>query len=352
MDRVAVAMSGGVDSAVAAALTIGQGHEAIGLTAKLLPTGWGAARGCCDVDVAREVCRRLGIEYHVVDLSADFLRHVVEYFVATYASGLTPNPCVPCNRLVKFGSLLEAAAALGCRVLVTGHYVRRQRRDSRWGLRRACDLSKDQSYMLLSLSQQQLRRASFPLAELRKQQVIEEARRRGLPVLLRESQDLCFVSSDYRDFLAERITVQPGPILDTEGRKLGQHQGLPFYTVGQRRGLRIGGGRKLYVLAHDVKRNALIVGTAEQLCRREFEVVDVNWVSIPQPEPGTALACRIMVRYRGRFLSGEVTVLAGHRCRVSAEPHTQAIAPGQYAAFYDDEGWLLGGGRIALPPVP
>lgn len=345
-------MSGGVDSAVAAARITEEGHEVIGLTARLLPAGWGAARGCCDVDVASETCRRLGIEHHVVDLSADFLRHVVEYFISAYASGLTPNPCIPCNRLVKFGSLLDAARSLGCEMLATGHYVRRQRRDGRWGLRRAADLSKDQSYMLVSLSQQQISRALFPLAELKKQQVVEEARRRALPILLRESQDLCFVSGDYREFLAEHIRVEPGAILDTEGRVLGQHRGLPFYTVGQRRGLRIGGGPKLYVLAHDTKRNALIVGTAEQLCRREFEVEDVNWVSIPPPQAGATLACRVMVRYRGRLIAGEVTASASGRCQVRTEPHTQAIAPGQAAAFYDKDGWLLGGGRIAAPATP
>lgn len=352
MAKVAVAMSGGVDSAVAAARIVDEGHEAIGLTATLLPTGWGAARGCCDVDVAGETCRRLGIEHHVVDLSADFLRDVVEYFVAAYASGLTPNPCIPCNRLVKFGILLDAAASLGCETLATGHYVRRQRRDDGWGLRRAADVAKDQSYMLLGLSQQQIARALFPLAEVRKEQVVEEARRRGLPVLLRESQDLCFVSGDYRDFLAERIKFEPGPILDTEGRELGWHRGLPFYTVGQRRGLRLGGGPKLYVFAHDTARNALIVGTAEQLCRREFEAEDVNWVSISPPRPGTTLACRVMVRYRGRLIAGEVTAMAGRRCRVRTEPHAQAVAPGQYAAFYDTDDWLLGGGQIAPPLLP
>lgn len=342
-------MSGGVDSAVAAARIIDEGHEAVGLTARLLPAGWGATRGCCDADVASETCRRLGIEHHVVDLSADFLRHVVEYFVGAYASGLTPNPCIPCNRLVKFGALFEAATGLSCKMLATGHYVRRQRRDGRWGLRRAADLSKDQSYMLVGLSQQQIARAMFPLAEVRKEQVVEEARRRGLPILLRESQDLCFVSGDYRDFLTERIKAEPGPILDPEGNEVGHHRGLPFYTVGQRRGLRIGGGPKLYVLARDTARNALIVGTAEHLCRREFEVEDVNWVSIPPPKPGTTLACRVMVRYRGRLIAGEVTAVAGRRCRVRTEPHTQAVAPGQYAAFYDRDGWLLGGGQIAAP---
>jgi len=345
-------MSGGVDSAVAAARILDEGHEVIGLTAQLLPPGWGAARGCCDVDVARETCRRLGIKHHVVDLSADFLQHVVRYFVEAYAGGLTPNPCIPCNRLVKFGALLEAAERLGCQALATGHYVRRQRRHRRWGLRRAADFSKDQSYMLLGLSQRQIARALFPLAEARKEEVLAEARRRGLPVLVRESQDLCFVPGDYRDFLAERIPVAPGPILDTEGRELGQHRGLPFFTVGQRRGLRIGGGPKLYVLAHDTKRNALIVGTAEQLCRREFEVEEVNWISIAPPDADRTIPCRVMVRYRGRLIAAEVTTQPGGRCRVKTGPHNQAVAPGQAAAFYDDDGWLLGGGRIAPPPLP
>lgn len=349
MKRIAVALSGGVDSAVAAARLVDEGHNVIGLTARLLPPDWQGGHGCCDLDLARETCRCLGIEHHVVDVSSQFLEQVVEYFVRGYAEGLTPNPCLPCNRFIKFGLLLQAATRLGCDALATGHYAIRARRGERWGVRRGTDLDKEQSYMLLGLTQTQLSRALFPLGTSTKSDVVQEATRRGLPALLRESQDVCFVDGDYGPFLAARIHVEPGPILDTAGRTLGTHRGLIFYTVGQRRGLGIGAGQRLFVLAKDPARNALIVGRRAELCRREFEVLDVNWVSIDCVPPGRALSCLVMVRYRGALIPATVRMLEGGRCAVTAAPHDQAIAPGQGAAFYDEEGWLLGGGYIAGP---
>jgi tRNA-specific 2-thiouridylase len=347
--RIAVALSGGVDSAVAAARLRDEGRELVGLTAKLLPEDWPEARGCCDETVAAEVCRRLGIEHHVVDLAEEFREAIVGYFVNGYGAGLTPNPCLPCNRLIKFGALLDAARALGCEAMGTGHYARTGRRGGRIGVRRGADEDKDQSYMLLGLSQEQLVGAAFPLGESRKAEVEEEARRRKLPALHRESQDICFVSGDYREFLARYLDAAPGPILDGDGREVGVHRGLAYYTVGQRRGLESGKeGRRTYVIAKEPGRNALIVGARAELCRREFEVEGVNWVSMEPPRVGEEVRCLVMVRYRGRLVAGAVKVEEGGRCVVRVVEHDQAVAPGQGAAFYDEEGWLLGGGVIAM----
>lgn len=353
MVKIATALSGGVDSAVVAARLLAEGHDVVGLTARLLPTDPAQGKVCCNELMAAEICRLLGISHHVVDLSQRFAEEVIGDFVRGYAAGLTPNPCLVCNAKVKFGALLDAAIDLGCDALATGHYAVREQRGERWGIRHGADTSKEQSYVLLDLTQAQLGRARLPLGDSLKCEVLQEARRLRLPLVAGESQDVCFIPPgiDYGEYLAQRLWVAPGPILDPTGRHLGRHRGLIFYTVGQRRGLGLGGGPRLYVLAKDPERNALIVGTQKELCRREFNVEKVNWISVAPPGEGEVVDCHVMVRYRGRLLKGQITVLAGRRCRVQVELHTQAIAPGQGAAFYDDEGWLLGGGRIALDPV-
>jgi len=369
---VAVALSGGVDSAVAAALLCRDGRRVIGLTGRLLPRHhphWN--RGCCDTDAAASLCRQLGIEHHVLDLSADFDEHVVCPFVRGYGSGLTPNPCIPCNRYVKFGPLLARAVEMGCDTLATGHYAVVEPRAERRGLRRGLDREKDQSYMLLALSQEQLARTLLPLGAMHKSEVRALADEWTLSRAHRESQDVCFAGGDVAGFLTRRLGASVGPIVDTEGHCLGRHKGLHLYTVGQRRGLGIGGTPAgLYVLAKDPATNALIVGTRDQLCVTEFRVTDMNWVSIPPPLPAVgqpsrlpstpsqagrlrhregaeSLACLVELRYRGTPLEATVTPLAEGDCTVRVSRHDQAVAPGQAAAFYDTEGWLLGGGTIA-----
>ena len=386
---IAVALSGGVDSAVAAALLCREGRRVIGLTGRLLPRHhphW--SRGCCDTDAAASLCRQLGIEHRIVDLSADFDEHVVRPFVSGYGSGLTPNPCIPCNRDVKFGPLLARALEMGCEKLATGHYAVVERRGERWGLRRGLDREKDQSYMLLALSQEQLARALLPLGAMHKPQVRALADEWSLSCTHRESQDVCFAGGDVAGFLTRRLGASLGPIVDTEGHCLGRHKGLHLYTVGQRRGLGIGGTTAgLYVLAKDPSTNALIVGTREQLCVTEFRVTDVNWVSMPPPPPTVGqpsplppepshagrprhgegalpqagrprhgegappVSCLVELRYRGTPLEAAVTPLPDGDCAVRVCPHEQAVAPGQAAALYDTEGWLLGGGTIAATPL-
>lgn len=350
MARIAAALSGGVDSAVAAARLVEAGEEVVGLTARLVETTARTADPAGHEVPAAEVCRRLGIEHHVVDLRAQFRTHVLEYFIRSYAEGLTPNPCLACNRLVKFGALLEAALDLGCEALATGHYALRAPRATQWGIRRSADAGKDQSYMLALLTPRQVSRARFPLGESLKRDVLREAHERGLPVLVRDSQDLCFLPArtDYGQYLAEVLPTHPGPILDSSGHRLGVHRGLIFYTVGQRRGLGLRGGRRLHVLAKDPEGNALVVGEREELCRLAFDVEAVNWVSIEPPRIGQTLDCLVMVRYRGGLIPGEVSLDEGGRCHVRVSPHDQAVAPGQGAVFYDGAGWLLGGGSIAL----
>jgi len=344
----AVALSGGVDSAVTAAILAERGSPVVGLTAVLLPPHWpGGERGCCDVGVAAELCRRLGIEHHVVDLSAAFADRIVAPFVSGYGAGLTPNPCVPCNREIKFGLLREKARELGCEFVATGHYARIGEQRGRLGVRRALDATKDQSYMLAALTQAHLRGVELPLGGLAKDDVLRYAAERGLPCLNRESQDLCFLTQGAPSFLASRLALSEGPIEDLSGAEIGRHDGLPLYTVGQRRGIGIGGGEALYVITKDVARNALIVGPRAALCVTRFAVANLNWVSCEPLEEGASLECLVELRYRARPLRCVVTRVSPAEHQVEGGPHGQSVAPGQTAALYDEDGWLLGGGSIA-----
>ena len=341
-------MSGGVDSAVTAALLQERGHSIVGLTMRL----WREARSgsvppedC--VAEARAVCARLGIPHHAVDLRDAFERDVVDYFVREYARGRTPNPCLQCNRVFKFGALRAAAASLRCTHLATGHYARNVRRPDGWRLLKARDLSKDQSYVLYALGQEQLATLLFPLGELTKAEVRARARALALPAAERpESQDICFLSDgNYRRFIAERAphAVRPGPIVDRDGRVLGQHRGLPYYTVGQREGLGIAAPRPLYVIRLDVAGNALVVGPAESLGRRALLAEEVSYVS-GQPLPaGTAVEAKI--RYRARPVSARVWPRTGDRALVALDTPLRDITPGQAVVLYDGQE-VLGGGII------
>jgi tRNA-uridine 2-sulfurtransferase len=343
---VAVALSGGVDSALAAAVLVAAGHRVVGLTGVLYADDCETERGCCDAQTARALCASLGVEFYPVPLATEFARLVVAPFVAGYAAGLTPNPCLGCNRDIKLAALWEAARTLGATALATGHYARGGTRAGRPGLRRGRDEAKDQSYMLSLVPPEALARTLFPLGDMTKREVVAEARRRGLPFGARESQDACFVDGDVGEYLAARVPLVVGPVVDGEGRILGEHRGLPLYTIGQR--MRLGGqAGRLYVLAKEAGRNALVVGPPEGFSRREFRAGGLNWVSVAAPGPGEGLECLAVVRYHGRPIPAAVVVEAGgETVRVTLAAHGQAVAPGQGAAFYDDEGWLLGGGVI------
>lgn len=353
-ERVVVALSGGVDSAVACALLVEQGYEVIGLMMRLWAESGseGLPRNrCCSlqaVDDARAVARHLGIPFYVLNYELPFMERVVGPFVVDYSRGLTPNPCLACNRYLKFGVLLERARALGARFLATGHYARVRRADGRFELWRGHDRGKDQSYVLYMLGQAELAHVLLPLGEMLKEQVRAAARDLGLPVAAKpESQEICFIADDdYRRFLQARIpeAFRPGPIVDRSGRVLGQHQGLPCYTVGQRKGLGIAAPEPLYVLEVDVAGNRLVVGTAAELGGWSLLAEGVNWVA--GQAPPAPLEAAVKIRLHGREAAATVTPLAGGRARVDFAEPQRDITPGQAAVFYDGEV-LLGGGTIA-----
>ena len=345
--RVAVAMSGGLDSSVAAALLLERGYRVEGLTMRL----WREASEEREEDglsSAQAVCEQLGVRHDFVNLRGAFLRQVVDYFVNEYARGRTPNPCVQCNRFLKFGLLLEHARELGCDLLATGHYARIERAGASYRLLCGMDSAKDQSYFLYMLRQEQLRSVVLPLGELTKAQVRALARERCLPVLGRdESQDLCFLrGNDYHRFLATRMPggIKPGPIYDTRGRCLGEHRGLPFYTVGQREGLGISAPGPLYVIGLDVSRNALTVGSAEELGRDALLAEEMSYVCGQALPAGDDVEARI--RYRARSTSARVWPLAGRRARIVFDRPLRDITPGQAVVLYRGEQ-LLGGGIIS-----
>jgi len=348
-----VAMSGGVDSSVAALLLKEQGFHVQGVTFRLLRTEEGdreTTSNCASVaafERARQVCEGLEIPHHIIDHANNFEREVIDPFCADYATGNTPNPCVRCNAFVKWPGLLESASSLGCSYVATGHYAQIRREGDRAQILRGTDRGKDQSYALYSLPQTALERTLFPLGSLTKERVRTVAEKASLPTSgTEESQDICFIpEGDYRSFLAPRVRMLPGPIQDTEGHVLGTHQGLPAYTIGQRKGLGIAAGRPLYVIEKDRDENLLVVGPREALCRRDFVVAGVNWVSVPSPAVSTKLEAELEVRYRTRAIRAELHVQSTDTVHVALPQHEQAIAPGQSAVWYRGDV-LLGGGII------
>ncbi len=360
-ERVVVAMSGGVDSSVAAALLREQGYDVIGVMLRLWsepasPVVGGAveqaANRCCSVEAvtdAAAVADRLGIPFYAIDAEAPFKRHVVDAWIDAYARGLTPNPCLACNRHIRFGFLLDFARSLGAACLATGHYARVEvADDGRFELWRGVDRSKDQSYVLSVLGQADLRQVLLPVGAYAKAQVRALAAERGLPSATRaDSQDLCFVADgDYRAFLSRHAPqiLRPGPILDTQGRPLGAHAGLAHFTIGQRSGLGIGGGEPRYVVGLDVARNALIVGTRDELGATTFRTGPINWVAgMP---PGESFEAHVQIRYRAPAVPARIVLEDG---LTSAVVRLQAplrdVTPGQAAVFYRGDR-CLGGGLI------
>ncbi|WP_130470325.1 tRNA 2-thiouridine(34) synthase MnmA [Candidatus Magnetaquicoccus inordinatus] len=350
--RVAVAMSGGVDSSVAAALLLQQGYEVIGLTMRL----WSGAakdpslRTCCsseDAQDARRVAQKLGIPFYVIDLENEFRSMVVNDFVRAYGQGLTPNPCVRCNQHLKFVFLLQRALDLQADFLATGHYARWRDDPAGAQLWRGSDRSKDQSYFLFTITSQQLQRLRFPLGELSKQQTRALAEQFGLHLAEKgESQDLCFVPDGDKDaFLRQSApaSFQPGEIVDLQGKRLGSHSGLAAYTIGQRKGLGIAYSVPLYVLAVDWQQNRLLVGPEEALWQSKLSVAEINWLA---EEPLTApRRVWTQIRYAAEAQPGWLTPLPGQEAEICFDQPQRAIAPGQAAVFYQEER-LLGGGWI------
>jgi tRNA-specific 2-thiouridylase len=347
-------MSGGVDSAAAAAFLAREGHEVVGATLKLWCYGGAEAspRSCCslrDIEDARASAAALGIRHYVLDEEKDFDREVVQPFVRSYLAGETPNPCVRCNTHLKFGSLLTRARRLGFDAVATGHYARLRHGPQGPRLLRARDRAKDQSYVLWGLLRPDLCQTRFPLGDHTKEEVREAARSVGLPVAEKtESQDICFVpAGGYADFIRGRAgdvtQTRPGDLVDTEGNVLGRHPGAVHYTVGQRRGLGVARGRPLYVVAVDSPRNRVVVGSEEELYRSAMAVREVNWVSCDRPRG--PLEAEVKVRYGARPAPARVEPEGEGRARVWFREPQRAVAPGQSAVFYQGD-LVLGGGVI------
>ncbi|HOA24375.1 MAG: tRNA 2-thiouridine(34) synthase MnmA [Aggregatilineales bacterium] len=355
--KVVVAMSGGVDSSVSAALLLEQGYEVEGIMMRLWSEpGFFTVEGrrdnrCCTRDQmldAHFVARKLGIKFELIDARDTFKQQIVDRFIEDYSRGITPNPCLNCNRHIRFGFLLNEALARGADYLATGHYARVTRAaDGTYELRKGADPHKDQSYVLSVLNQSQLARAMFPVGGYTKQEVRALAEKFGLPVASKhDSQDLCFVADgDYRRFLRHYAAdaMQPGPIVRTTGEVLGQHDGLPNYTIGQRKGLGISYAEPLYVLEKHAETNTLVVGTREELGRDHLTVRDMNWIAgMP---PAGATRAEVKIRYKARPAAALVRPLGPDRAEVILDEPLPDVTAGQGAVFYDGDR-VLGSGII------
>lgn len=339
--RVLVAMSGGVDSSVAAAILKSEGYEVIGATMKIWPKEYCGAhreRSCCslqDIEDTKKVCCKLGIRHYVLNFEKVFQEEVIDYFTREYLSGRTPNPCIVCNEKIKFGSLLKKAEELGCNFISTGHYARIERNGS-FKLRESVDKTKDQSYVLFSLSN--IDRILLPIGNLDKLSVRAKAKELGLSVHQKQdSQDICFVlDNDYARFIKEG--VKKGDIIDSSGKILGSHNGFWNFTIGQRRGLGVSHKGPLYVIGIRPEENRIVVGDFSEVNKRRFIVKDVSWFY-------KKAEAEVKIRYAHKKARASLKEIEGGKVEVEFSQPQEAITPGQAAVFYDGE-YVLGGGWI------
>jgi len=351
-ERIVVAMSGGVDSSVAAGLLLREGYDVIGVTMRLWAEEDVQAprynKRCCsveDIDDARAAADVLGIPHYVVNMEETFAKNVVDYFVAEYSRGRTPNPCLPCNEHVKFRALLQRAEAMEARYLATGHYAKVVESNGVYRLFRAQDEAKDQSYVLYMLGQDDLARVRFPISAFEKDEIRELASEMGLPNASKpDSADICFLpTADYRDFIAERVPQTAGEVIDSDGSVVGRHEGVARFTIGQRRGLGVDVGEKRYVTSIDPQLNVITIGPEDALLSSGLSVEALSWVS--GSAPANEFEAGVSIRYQTPVQPARVRLTeAGAHVRFS-EPQ-RAIAAGQAAVFYRGDE-VLGGGIIA-----
>ena len=349
--RVVVAMSGGVDSSVAAYLLAREGYEVVGITMKLwdedLSVGSNRSNGCCsleDVEDARRVCQIIGAPHYVMDFQKEFQEHVIDYFSSEYQKGRTPYPCLACNDKIKFDFLMRKADTLGFDFVATGHYARLSRGSEGVRLLKGLDNSKDQSYVLFNLRPSQISRLMLPVGWYDKVEIRQLAKDAGLPVADKpDSQDICFIpQGDYRSFLSKELNPSPGEIVDSSGRVLGEHKGVEFFTVGQRRGLGLNSERPLFVINVDSESKRVVVGNAEELLEDSLWASDVNFISGRTPEGPIEVDAKI--RYKSITSRALVDYRAGWAL-VEFQESQRAITPGQAVVFYNGEE-VLGGGFI------
>lgn len=347
--RVIVGMSGGVDSAVTAYLLKMKGYDVVGVTLRIV-SNEGEVSRCCEIDDARLVCEKLGIPYHVHNCSARFSQCVIDPFIEAYTQGRTPNPCVVCNRRIKWEELMQAASVLGADYIATGHYAKIEKlQNGRYTVKNAASAKKDQSYMLCRLSQDQLAKTLMPLGDLTKDEVRKIAEYAGLHVATKaESQDICFVpDSDYAAFIEERTgkTFAGGDFVDTEGNVLGQHKGIINYTVGQRKGLGVAAGIPIFVKEIDAGHNKVVLTNEEDMYAPGCILKDVNYMGLPMPEENAEFDALVKVRYHHQAIPAKVKG-EGDRLIVTFSKPVKAVAPGQTGVLYDADGCVLAGGEI------
>lgn len=348
--RVVVALSGGVDSSMAALMLLEAGHEVVGVTMRLWSEKEVTSASSShftdpsqNIRDAEQICHALGIPFHILDLEREFKEHVIQYLIREYTQGRTPNPCISCNQHIKFGLLLEHALSLDADYLATGHYARVEQHDNAYHLLKGTDPDKDQSYMLYTLTQEKLARLLFPLGNYSKRQVRDLAQKKGLHVAGKaSSQDICFIAADYGTFLSQHVTTAPGEIVDEQGKVLGRHRGAAFYTIGQRHGLGLATARPLYVTRIEPSANRVVVGDESQLGSSCLIAVNLNWVS--GKTPSQPLRVNAKIRYRSPKVPAVVHPQPDSVSVVFAQPQ-RAVAPGQAVVFYQDNE-VIGGGTI------